>query len=68
MHGLSTQQHFQKIEQHKLHRGHQRPLHSRLTDLLKRFQHPQVFEKHKKFIQQARVAQLMHLFYGFARI
>src|SRR5260370_5629371 len=68
IHGLTAQQHFQERQQHKLHRGHQRPLHSRLTDLLKRFQHPQLFEKDQKFIEQSRIAQLMHLFDGFARI
>ena len=52
IHRLSTQQHFQEIQQHKLHRGDQRPFHSRLTHLFKRFQHPQVFEEDKKFIQQ----------------
>src|SRR5450755_1817152 len=59
---------FRRIQQHKLHRGDQRSLHSRQTHLFKRFQHPQFFEKHKKFIQQPCIAEMMHLIYGLSRI
>jgi len=56
IHGLSTQQHFQKIQQHKLHGGDQGPFDSRQTHLFKRFQHPLVFEKDPKFIEQPCIA------------
>ncbi len=68
IHRLTAQQHFEEIEQHKLHRGDQRSLHSRQIHLFKRFQHPQVFEKHKKFIQQPCIAEMMHLIYGLSGI
>ena len=62
IHGLSAQQHFQEIQQHKLHRGDQCSFDSQETHLFKRFQHPQLFEKDKKFIQQPCIAEMMHLF------
>jgi hypothetical protein len=68
IHRLAAKEHFEQIQQHKLHGGHQHAFRSRYTHLLKRLQHTQVLQKDKKFIQQTGIAELMHLFNGFPRI
>jgi hypothetical protein len=59
---LTAKEHFEHIQQHKLHRGHQHPFRSRQTPLLKRLHHAQFFQKHKKLIQQPSIAEFMHCF------
>ena len=68
IHRLATNEHFEHIQQHKLHGGDQHPFRSRHTHLLKCLHHAQLFQKHKKLIQQPGIAEFMHLVNGFPRI
>src|SRR5712691_1401940 len=68
MHRLTPKEHFEQIQQHKLHRWHQHPLDSRWTHQLKRLQHADFSQVHEKFIEQPCIAELMHLLNGFSCI
>jgi len=62
MHRLAATEHFEQIQQHKLHGWHQHAFRPWQTHLLKRLHHAHFFQKHKKLIEQPGIAEFMHLF------
>ena len=68
IHRLAPNEHFEQIQQHKLHRGDQDSLDSGQLHPLKQSHHPYLFQEHKKLVEQARLAQLVDLFDFFPSV